>query len=287
MMGNELTANRRPPTHRIGVLLVAGLGLLLASAGGCSSFLNPSFIALITEPTVNQTGTVSQGTLTNAPGHVPVFFINNTTFDQTLINYMSDLGIDTSDANLRPRVRLRVQIDYVNGSSNTIEFLDGSSIVQGSVLTSEGAQENPLIPRDLTENTLTNVVAVCDIAAIRPDVSVEVFVPVFLKVSGFEGDLVFIRSLNETIPPQFTVLQPDQVDANFNVTLQRNFDIRDVPVPVTNVQCGSVTAFVLSGTLRVPFVQDELGQLAPGWRDADTAAQASNPGRFTFATAVR
>ncbi len=256
---------------------------------GCASLFNPSFLSLVTTPTPDNNGIVNDVTLSNAPGHVPVFLINNTRFDSALVDYMDSIGIDTSDPDLRPRVRVRTTLNYVNDNSNTIEFLDGSDIVQGTVLTDDGIQENPLVPRQLTENTLTSVVAVCNVANVQPDASIEVFVPVFLKVIGFEStNILFnVRTLNETIPPQFTILQGDEVDNNFNVTLQRNFDIRDVPVPASNVQCGSVVAFILTGTLRVPFVVDELGQTAPGYLDGDNAAQASNPGRFEFQTAVR
>ncbi len=261
----------------------------ISALTGCASLFNPSFLSLVTTPTPDSAGVVNDVTLSNAPGHVPVFLINNTRFDTALIDYMESLGIDTTDTDLRPRVRVRTTINYVNGNTNTIEFLDGSDIVQGTVLTDEGIQENPLVPRQLTENSLTSVVAVCNVGTVQPDASIEVFVPVFLKVIGFEStNILFnVRSLNETIPPRFTVLQRDEVDDNFNVTLQRNFDIRDVPVPASSVQCGSVVAFILSGTLRVPFVVDELGQTAPGYLDFDDAAQASNPGRFEFQTAVR
>ncbi len=261
----------------------------ISTMTGCASVFNPSFLSLVTTPTPDSSGIVNDVTLANAPGHVPVFLINNTRFDSALIDYMQSIGIDTSDPNLRPRVRVRTTINYVNGNSNTIEFLDGSDIVQGTVLTDDGIQENPLVPRQLTENTLTSVVGVCNVGNIQPDASIEVFVPVFLKVIGFENTnlIVQVRVLNETIPPRFTILQRDDVDANFNVTLQRNFDIRDVPVPANGVQCGSVVAFILTGTLRVPFTVDELGQTAPGYLDFDDAAEASNPGRFEFQTTVR
>jgi len=288
------TASSRQPSRRGLDRLRKSLALLIfcssiSAITGCASLFNPSFLSLVTTPTPDATGVVNDVTLSNAPGHVPIFLINNTRFDSALIDYMESIGIDTSDPGLRPRVRVRTTINYVNGNTNTIEFLDGSDIVQGTVLTDEGIQENPLIPRQLTENTLTSVVAVCNVASVQPDASIEVFVPVFLKVIGFEStNILFnVRTLNETITPGFTVLQRDDVDENFNVTLQRNFDIRDVPVPASSVQCGSVTAFILTGTLRVPFVVDELGQTAPGYLDGDDAAQASNPGRFEFQTAVR
>ena len=265
--------------------------VLAALLGGCSSFLNPAFVRMVAGDSPD-TSVLGPITLANAPGHVPIMFVNNTRFDQNLIDYLEDIGIDTSDPELRPRVRVRITIQYVTGSSNTIEFLDGSDIIQGTVQTAAGTQENPLVPNALTENSLSNVVGVCDILAVQPDASVEVFVPVFLKVIQLveisEREDVFVgRDLERTIPPQFTVLRSDDVDANNNVTLQRNFDVRDIPVQVTNVQCGSVVGFTLSGTLRVPFVQDELGQIVPGWEDTDFPSEASNPGRFEFQTAVR
>lgn len=267
----------------------------LVASTGCSSIFNPSFINLVATPVVDSTGRVPSITLDNAPGHVPVVFINNTRFDQNLLDYFQSIGIDTSDDNLRPRVRVRTDIRYVNGNTITLEFIDGSDIVQNSVQTSEGAQQNPLVPRDLVENDLTNIVAICDVSIVQPGggideagTSVEVFVPAFLKeVQIVVNDLVTTRELNETIQPQFVALQQDEVDDNRNIILQRNFDIRDAPVPATNLLCGSVVGFTLSGTLRVPFVQDELGAVVPGYLDTDTAAQASIPGRFEFITNVR
>ena len=276
---------------------IAGLFVLLpilgAACGSCSSVFNPSFLALTSTPTPDETGAVPNITITNAPGHVPIVFINNTRFDDNLINYLRGIGVDVDKPNLRPRIRVRVTIDYVNGGSNTIEFIDGSDIVQNSVVTADGAQANPLVPTDLVSNDLTNVVAICDVARVSPGVdngtvTVEVFVPVFLKtIRIVEQDLIVRRELASTTQPQFTVLQPDGVDSNNNITLLQNFDIRDVPVPATNLQCGSVVGFTISGTLRVPFVVDELGQNAPGFLDTDTLSQAASPGRFEFRTTIR
>jgi hypothetical protein len=267
--------------------LSAAIGL----CGSCSSLFNQSFINLVAQPVVDSTGAVPSITLDNAPGHVPIVFVNNTRFDQTLIDYFDSIGVDTSDPDLRPRVRVRTDIQYVNGNSITLEFIDGSDIVQSTVQTLEGAQENPLVPRDLVENDLTNIVAVCDVAIVRPggqSTSIEVFIPAFQKVINIvTNDLVVSRELSQTIQPQFVPLQQDEVDGNQNITLLRNFDLRDVPVQAEGLLCGSVVGFTLSGTLRLPFVQDELGQVVPGYLDTDNAAQASVPGRFEFSTIVR
>lgn len=298
--------NRKPvkcsslPGPMMRTLLAIG-GAAIALSGGCSSLFNQSFINLIAEPVPDASGVVPNITIDNAPGHVVVVFINNTRFDQRLINYLSSIGVDTSDENLRPRVRVRTDIRYANGNTATLEFIDGSDIIQASVVTGEGTQTNPNPPRDLTENDLTNVVAICDVSIVQPgggidsgETSVEVFVPAFQKViTVTESDVVgggvtiVLRELESTIPPQFVPLQPDDVDANNNVTVSRNLDIRDVPVPATNLLCGTVVGFTLSGTLELPFVQDELGAFVPGYLDTDATAEAAVPGRFDFTTTVR
>lgn len=274
-----------------GILLLA----LALGFGSCSSVFNPSFLALISTPVPNEDGEVPSITIPNASGHVPIVFINNTRFDDNLLNFLDGIGVDITEPNLRPRVRVRTTINYVNGGTNTVEFIDGSSIVQGSANTADGIQQNPLVPTDLTENDLGNIVAVCDVARVAPGieadnmtVTVEVFVPVFLKtIRVVEQDLIVQRELDMIAPPQFTVLQGDQVDANQNITLLQNFDIRDIPVAATNLQCGSVVGFTISGTLQVSFVIDELGQNVPGFLDTDTLSQAANPGRFEFMTTLR
>lgn len=272
--------------------------LILAFAlgfGSCSSVFNPSFLALISTPSPDETGAVPSITIPNSPGHVPVVFVNNTRFDDNLLNFMSGIGVDIDQPNLRPRIRVRTNISYVNGGTNVVEFIDGSSIVQGSAVTGDGVQQNPLVPTDLTENDLDNIVAICDVARVAPGieadnmtVTVEVFVPVFLKtIRVVEQDLIVQRELQTITQPQFSVLQGDEVDANQNITLLQNFDIRDIPVAATNLQCGSVVGFSISGTLQVPFVIDELGQNVPGFLDTDTLSQAASPGRFEFRTTVR
>lgn len=277
-------------------LLIAIIAAGTLAASGCSSVFNPAFVALVTTPSVDQTtGTVPSITIDNASGHVPVVFINNTTFAPRLLNYLAGLGLDTTGANLRPRIRLRTDIRYVTGTIATIEFIDGSSVIQTSVQTEEGVEQVGIVPTDLIENDLTNIVAVCDVQAVSPGVTldtnaivIEVFVPVFLKeIRIVEQDIVIRRELSQTIQPQFTVLEPDMVDANNNVVAIANFDIRDTPVPATNIQCGSVVGFTISGELSVPFVQDELNQIVPGFLDTDENSQLALPGRYEFVTSLR
>jgi hypothetical protein len=63
-----------------------------------------------------------------------------------------------------------------------------------------------------------------------------VFIPAFQKVINIvTNDLVVSRELSQTIQPQFVPLQQDEVDGNQNITLQRNFDLRDVPVQAEGI----------------------------------------------------
>ena len=93
------------------------------------------------------------------------------------------------------------------------------------------------------------------------------------------NDLVTTRELVSTLEPQFVTLAPDEVDDNLNPVVVRNFDIRDAPVPATNLLCGSSVGITITGDLRVPFVQDELGNTVPGYLDTNDTAQAALPGR--------
>jgi hypothetical protein len=89
------------------------------------------------------------------------------------------------------------------------------------------------------------------------------------------------------IPPGFRALEVDEVDDRLNTVVTRNIGIRDQPGPVIDVVCGSVVAFILEGTLEVPFVQDENGALVPGYLDTDTASEATIPGRYRVITTTR
>ena len=254
---------------------------LLVLLGGCSNVLSPAFQSFMSSNAPAGGGPLGEITIDNVPGHVPIFLVNNTRFDPALLDYLETTGVDVSDPNLRPRIRLRVQITYTNDSTGTFELLDGSDIVEGTL-----AGGTISVPPELTEFTLTNFVAVCDIASVDP-VQVEVFVPVSLTtVRLVEAEDTVVREIGATVPPSFVVLQADQVDANNNVVFLRNFDIRNLPVLVPNVQCGSVVGFTVSGTLQVTFA-NIFGGNVPGYLDTDAAGQASNPGRFEFTTSLR
>ncbi len=256
---------------------------LLVCVTGCSSVLSPAFMDYFASPSPGQTGTVSGYSMDNAPGHVPLFLINNTRFSQSLLDYLESTGVDISDPSLRPRVRVRVNIEYTNGNTNTVEFLDGSDIVQGDLDTN-----TLIVPPELTEYTLTNMVGVCDISRIEPE-QVEVFVPVWLtRIEYVEGsDNVLYRAISGLVSPRFVVLEADELDDDNNVTLLRNFDVRSAPVPVNDVQCGAVVGFTISGTLTTTFDTINGTSFFPGYLLEDTVGQASNPGRFKFTTSIR
>ena len=217
----------------------------------------------------------------NASGHVPIFFVNNTRFDASLLEYLEETGVDVSDPNLRPRIRASIDIIYTNGNQTTVEFVDGSAVVEGVV-----DDTNYATPPELTDFELNNVVAVCDIDRIEPS-SVEIYVPVTLTTIGYvESDNTIYREITGIISPRFVDLLPDELDDDNDVAVIRNFDIRNSPVLVNNVQCGSVIGFTISGTLNVSFdyVYDFY---IPGYLEEDEVSQAANPGRFKFTTNVR
>ena len=238
-------------------------------------------MTLVAAPSAGQTGEVSGFTMDNAPGHVPMIFINNTRFDQNLLDYLEETGVDVSDPNIRPRVRVLVEITYANGNTNEVEFVDGSSVIEGL---SDGTSY--ATPPALTEFTLTNTVLVCDVARIEPT-RIEVFVPTTMTTIGFEevNDQV-IRTAVAYLPPQFVTLLPDMLDSDNNVSVIRNFDVRNAPVEVDRVQCGSVIGFTISGTLSISYASIG-GSFIPGYLEDDTVRQSANPGRFKFTTNIR
>jgi hypothetical protein len=276
----------RGVTGRRGLRIAAGLAAV--SAGwltGCADVFNASFLSLISTPTPNEQGQVPDITLDNAPGHVAIVLINNMQFEQRLLDYLATTGADLGDPNGPPpipRVRARFQLTYMNGNTNTIEFISGSTVVEGTALAGGGLS----VPPELNEFPLTNFVAVCDIALIEP-VQVEVFVPVTTTSVGLvETQNTVERVVAARTPPSFVPLQPDTVNTDNNAVVIRNYDIRKAPVPVTGVQCGGVVGFTVAGTLEMSFTAI-LGQIVPGFLETDTVTQAANPGRFEFTTSIR
>jgi len=258
-----------------------GLGVLLC---GCS-VLNPAFVNLF-----DSSGTSSLATLPNAPGHVVVALANQTEIDERLLAFLaSKMSLtDAQKRALRPRVRMRLRVTYVDGTFQTLEFIDGS---RNLVDPSFDAQAFP----DLNQNDLNNAVVLCDVAQVEvePGTNIEVFLPVELiqyqlvESTTTAGGTIFTDFQRRgSLPPQFRTLRIDEVDADGNVTLQQNIGVRDVPSPTPNVICGSVVAITIKGTLAAPFL-DVISPNTPSYDIDDAATIARIGGRYEFIVTVQ
>lgn len=303
--------------HRRGVLphstgwrrlCLAGLALSIVGVGaGCSSALFSSEFVNIFD--ADGTGTV--GSVNNATGHVPVIFVNRLQYSPALTAFLSTLNEErrlsgvpegtTDFASVRPRVRLRVRITFENGNVVEHEFIDGDGVFEFEPRDEDADDLGiPIIPADpnLTENTLSRVVGLCNVARVEIIGNVQVFVPVIVRtIQVVVGDFSQqTRTLVTTDNPQFRPILPDEVDENLNVTLLRNFGVREAPAPAESLTCGSMVGIVVSGVLSVPFTipednpedvfiaeRDEV----PGFVDTDIPAQVSVPGRYEFLVTVR
>lgn len=259
------------------------LGWLVLSLVGCGAF-NPSFLALF-----DPTGTGGFQSIDSAPGHVVLSVVNNTEVDERLLEYLLKQGLDLTDAekrSLRPRLRLRVRVTFVDGTFQTIEFITGSrSLIDPAF----DAQAFP----DLNQNDLSNAVVWCDVAEIRiePGTNLEVFIPV--ELVGFElvetfaigGQIATTSEPRERIPPRFRVMQVDDVDDDGNTLLQRNIGIRDIPGPTSNLICGTVMGIVIEGVLSTPFLEGVSD--APSYDVDDENQVAGIGGRYEFRVALK
>jgi hypothetical protein len=264
----------------LGVALAGGFSI---SVGCTGESLNPAFVALL-----DPSG--SSAMIDDAPGYLVISFVNKATVDESLIDYLRREGGLTIPpsvaASVRPRMRLRVQITFVDLSSQTIEFITGSPQLVD-------ARFDASTVTDLNENTLENVTVYCDVAtAVVLQGSVEVFIPVELsgyrqtEVTNPQGGTDVTYTLVEQIQPQFRALQVDVVDEDGNVILQQNVGTRDVPGPAVSPLCGSVIGFVVDGVLTVPFLP-EAGTDDPSYDVDDEAQRASIGGRYEFRTSVQ
>jgi len=208
---------------------------------------------------------------------------NNVTIDGQLLDFLlPELEIPPGDvASLRARIRMQLRITFTDGTFLTVELISGSSEFVDPAFDATATA-------DLTRNTLTNVAVRCDVATVElePGTSVEAFIPVPIEVyelvevdAGDEVDIV--PQLRSTLPPQFRTLLVDEVDAEGNVTLQRNIDIRDVLSPTTNVVCGSIVPVIVEGTLTVPFFA-EAPTGNPSYDQDDEVTEAGIGGRYQF-----
>lgn len=261
-------------------LVFPGLAVLLC--GGCDA-LNPAFVNLFAIE-----DSPSLATLPNAPGHVVVAVSNQTDIDERLLDFLlPKLNLTAAEVQaLRPRIRMQVRITYVDGTFQTVEFIDGSSNLV------DPAFDAVSVP-DLNQNALNNAVVLCDVARVElePGTNVEVFLPVeiiqfeLVESTGTGGNTVVTFEQRGTITPVFWGLQVDDVDENGN-TLQRNIGIRDVPAPTPSVICGSVVVFTIQGTLAVPFL-DVVSPDAPSVDQDDQATVARIGGRYQFIVTVQ
>lgn len=252
------------------------LAVVMVFAAGCDA-LNPSFVDFLGPDLLAPIGPDSRG-------HVAVVFRNDMVFDEALLQDLVNNGLDPAlldQPGLRPRVRLRLRITFINSETLDMEFSDGSPIVDPRV----GA-----LP-ELTRVVRTNFVAQCDVARVELITLPEVFVPSFFRTLRVIRDVFNTeigRELISNEPPRFQLLEIDDVDAQGNTLLRRNFDIRDVPPPAVGPNCGSVVAITLSGTLRLPLVAlQQNGNLVPGVLDTDDLSLASSPGRFQLTVGIR
>lgn len=292
------------------VVLAAAALPLGIGAGGCeappASLFNPAFVDIL-----DAEGTGANATIDNPPGYVPIVFVNKTRFSPQLINYLEDLnaarrlsGADptlTDLRSLRPRLRLPLRIEFENGNFLTFEFLEGDSVVEIDVRDTDvdiGIPDLPVDPR-LTESSLTRLVAACGVSRVEIDGDPHVFVPVFartIRVEVGEESGEQTRTLVSIQQPRFIEILPDEVDADWNVTLLRNYGIREAPAPAKDLRCGTMVGIAISGTVSIPFTgpedepEDEFIQEhseVPGFIDTDITAEASIPGRFKFLVTMR
>jgi len=268
-----------------------------------SSVFNPSFVNVL-----DSSGTGENAGIQNATGHTPIIFVNKTRFDPQLTNYLGALNAvqrlgglapgSTNLRDLRPRVRLRLRITFDDGNFMIVEFVDGDTVIEVDVrdTTTDEEGNDQVLPLDptLSEDTLSRVVAACGVARVEVEGDPQVFLPVFVRtirvdVGDQSGEEV--RVLVNTDVPRFWPVLPDEVDADLNVTLLRNYGFREAPAAARNLGCGTGVGIVISGTVKVPFTapennpEDEFIQgrsEVPGFVNTDDAAQASTPGRYEF-----
>ena len=274
----------RPPSRRASALFGAAIGLGLCQCGA----FNPAFINLL-----DGSGGGQFATLDNPPGHVVIAFVNNVEVDERLLAFLQSpeggslVLTDAEKRALRPRIRARVRVNFVDNSSLIVEFVDGSSKLVDPRFDSRAFP-------DLALNDLNNGVVLCDVASVTLDAgsAVEVFIPV--EITAFEliettndsGQVIGTTFQPRTrTPPQFRPLRVDEVDDDGNVTLLRNIGTRDVFTPVDNPVCGSVVAIVVNGSLSVPFL--DVASSVPSFDQGDEQTIGTIGGRYRFQIAVK
>ena len=255
-------------------------GLVCVASSGCSAF-SPAFLDV-----VDPTGQSS--TLPPAPGFVIIAFSNNATIDERLINYLisEDLpagrtGLVLSDLqrrSLRPRMRFRVLVTFLDGTDQVIEFVDGSRVVDPRF----AAQSAP----DLDQLDFDNAVVLCDVARVGflDSTPIEVFVPAAVQVWRFLPATDTRQDsfrLEGSIAPAFRTLVVD------TEAQPGNIGARDVPAALDNPLCGAVVTIVVEGVLDVPFLNIAEAEGNPSYDISDTDTAGRIGGRYDFTISVR
>jgi hypothetical protein len=273
-----------PMRHRRAICTAFGLAAVFGALGasGCTAF-NPAFVNLLGGGIAD-----SLATIPNPPGHVIVAFVNDAEIAEALVSQVEEglTGLTADElANLRPRVRLRVRITFVDGTFQTLEMISGSRDFVDPTFNAEA------VP-DLNQNDLSNVVVQCDVAqvSLEPGSNIEVFIPVrqqgyqLVETEAQGGTLTTTFQPRQAFLPQFWPLAIDDVDGDGNIVLRRNVDARDQLTPTTNVVCGSVVAINMTGVLSVPF---QINADEPSFDQDDEQTVASIGGRYEFRVTVR
>jgi len=278
MIARKSAKARSHRRHGLPAALAAGASICILSA--CGDALNPAFLDILGPGIVAPRGPGSAG-------HVVVALRNDTIFDDRILQHLISAGLDeeiVTASGVRPRMRMTFLITFVNGNTMQVQFDDGSSDIVHP-LASQATQA------DLARPEQNNVVVQCDVA--RVDLireSIQVFVPDFFETTridpGDENTPPF-RVRVTVDPPQFEVLQIDDVDEFGTITTLRNIDIRDAPAPAIGPNCGSVVTILVSGTLSLPFEISSGGNDVPGVLNTNGVALAASPGRFQINVGIR
>jgi hypothetical protein len=261
---------------------VAGVLCVSLMVLGCDAF-NPAFVDFVGS-NFDGVDVTPQGP--DSAGHVVIAFRNDTVFDEQMLDSLIAQGLErslTEGNNVRPRIRMLLNIVFTNDEMIQVEFNDGSaSIVDPRV-------DLATLP-ELTRGEKNNIVVQCDVARVELMGLPSIFVPIFFETIRIDpGDELTrpFRVQVNSIPPQFQVLRVDDIDNLGNTVLLRNIDIRDLPAPAIGPNCGSVVTISISGTLRSPFVVNEFGALVPGVLNTNGQGIAANPGRFDINVGIR
>lgn len=262
------------------------LGIVAMAGLSCNAF-NPAFL-----DTLDGSGQGRFSTINNAPGHVVIAFVNNATVNERIISYLEspDGGnlvlTDAEKRGLRPVLRLRVRVTYVDQSEQVLEFLSGSRELVSPDLAD-------LVQQDLADPDFTNGVAICDVQSVEvldaDNAGIEVFVPVPVTEFEFVQPQDFAPSFfNQTdqVPPAFRPLQTDFL-ADDGTIVRANIGTRNIPAPVQDPRCGSVIAIVAEGELDVPFLNEPEAEGRPSYDAGRPNQQASIGGRYEFIVSVQ